>query len=378
MCVIACVTDSDKRPNEIQVRAMWSANPYGGGVGWQENGRVKWDKGCTLEEMIKFAADLPVPHILHFRIPSVGGDRIDLCHPFPITKQVSLDLQGESDKISVLFHNGTWSDWKIKSNVWLAAASGKIKAIPGPWSDSRAMAFWAAVFGEEILDGGRDSPWSIHEKIAVLGPTGEIRVYGEGWTEVDGFVVSNEGWTFRAEREKKEEERKKAGHYPSIYTTPPNSYFKDLPAPPRQIELVPTRVETGNNRGGEKETTSTVHPFVRAKETYETAMIAYMLFQEDKDSPSDRVSKNKVKELKSIFIRACRKYPEMALPYLTRESNEKPKSAGIHFNPTTELYKTISAWEIFELQRKAALEEAKKNQAAKNLSDMGQHSPSVN
>jgi hypothetical protein len=367
MCVIACVIEHDKRPTEIQVRAMWDANPYGGGVAWQEDGLVHWDKGVSEDEMVKYAAKLPIPHILHFRIPSVGGDRTDLCHPFPITKTCRLDLQGKTDKHSVLFHNGTWSEWAKMSQIWIAASAGKIKAIPGPWSDSRAMAYWAAIFGEDILDGGRNSPWTIHEKIAVLGPTGEIRVYGEGWTEVDGFIVSNEGWTFRA---KKAEREKEAGFMANYHTTPPNSYFKDSA---KRIEFI--RVETGNDRGGQKETSPAIHPFVLAREAYETAMIAYMLYQEDKDSPADRVSKNKVKELKSKFIRACRKYPEMARPYLTRESAEKPRTVGVKFNSTTDIAKTMSAWEIFEMQRKASLAEQKE------LSDLGQAvplSPSVN
>lgn len=375
MCVIAIVENDDQRPSEDEIHQMWAANPYGGGIAWRQNNEVYWKKGLEEDTMVEENKKLPTPYILHFRIPSVGGDKPALCHPFPITKYATPDMEGHG-KHSVLFHNGTWSTWDGQSKLWVGAAAGKIKVPPGPWSDSRAMAFWAYHFGLGILDSGAKEPWGINERIAVLSPTGEIQVFGDGWEEVNGFIVSNTGWTFRSSKKKgKESEKEIEKAVNNYFTDPP----KSLPPRPggdltgKRIELV--RVETGNNRkadGPQEVSSIKPHPFQEAREKYETAMIAYMLWMPDRDDPSEKVSKGKVKELKKIFIKMCSKYPDLALPYLTRECGMDLKGSHkrkqpIQFREGTELHRTMIAWELFELNRKDFNEQQKKN-----LSDIGQ------
>src|SRR6185503_15959688 len=115
--------------------------------------------------------------------PTVGGKVKELCHPFPVTRDVSLALQGKTDGF-VVFHNGHWGQWKEKSLD--AAVKHKVKVPNGKWSDSRAMAWSAHLYGVPVLE-------FIDEKAIAFGPE-EIEVFGSGWTLVDDVWVSNRHW----------------------------------------------------------------------------------------------------------------------------------------------------------------------------------------
>lgn len=188
MCVIAVIEAEEQRPTEKMVRDMWFQNPSGGGVAWREiDGEgepfVIWQKGLNLPQMLDHAKDLPVPFVLHFRIPSVGVTDKELTHPFPLSDDVELDLTGAAHQ--VLFHNGTWNKWKTELDYMVGLS--RIKLPPGHYSDSRAMAFLAHHFGTGYLD-------QIDEKIVVFGAE-EIEYYGRGWSLTDNdLCVSNTYW----------------------------------------------------------------------------------------------------------------------------------------------------------------------------------------
>src|SRR5688572_20045014 len=132
MCVIVAVGSDKKRPNEEQINAMWNTNPDGAGIAWREievdsegnrRGKVVWHKGLTLPDIKKFILEVAkAPFVAHFRIKSVGDIHPQLTHPFPLTDVVELDLTGEVDR-PVLFHNGTWGQWRNES-MRLAAQAG--------------------------------------------------------------------------------------------------------------------------------------------------------------------------------------------------------------------------------------------------------------
>jgi hypothetical protein len=196
MCVIMIVTDDKKRPTDGMVQAGWESNSYGGGVGWVQRGTpnvAKWMKGIdSYQKMQEFAKELPVPYVLHFRIPSVGAGSKDLTHPFPVEGDVSVELEGESQE-GLLFHNGTWSQWRDRL---LHFVCGTGTGVPdGPWSDSRAMAFLAHHLGLNFLE-------LIDEKICVLLPdTGnsvpDTYMYGT-WIYEFGIHFSNMHWRHRS------------------------------------------------------------------------------------------------------------------------------------------------------------------------------------
>lgn len=186
MCVI--IISRDVRPSEDLIEKAYKANDAGAGVAWREEGVVKWEKGLEVKRVKELCAEVPLPFIAHFRIPSVGGPREDLCHPFPIERTVPLSLKGKT-KGQVLFHNGHWTQWR---DSILAAIKGTTFKIPtGKWSDTRAMAWYAAHYGTGVLE-------FINEKTAVFGPGAEdLEIFGDGWVRLDeGLYASNKSFDY--------------------------------------------------------------------------------------------------------------------------------------------------------------------------------------
>ena len=190
MCVIMIV--SKNRPSEKMVAGAYKTNDHGAGIAWREkagDGKtpiVRWKKGLKEDEMQKLCKDLPLPYIAHFRIASCGGQNPLLCHPFPVSKEVDLALEGQT-KGYVLFHNGHWGEWKFFCRETALKTGNKIPN--GPWSDSRAMAWAAHNFGIGILE-------MIDEKSVAFGPSDIEVMRGTGWEEVDGVWCSNKSFTF--------------------------------------------------------------------------------------------------------------------------------------------------------------------------------------
>lgn len=193
MCVILIA--DEKRPTAEMVERAHKANDQGFGIGWREDRgqglEVCWKKGLyiKLEDMQRMCAELPTPYVAHFRIASVGGIRGSLCHPFPVDRRVPEYLEGRT-KGHVLFHNGHWSQWDdvmLRTSLRLPPK----ERIPlGRWSDSRAMAFYASIYGVGALD-------FLHEKIVAFSPD-ECEVFGTGWSWEEGVLVSNRGFLTKA------------------------------------------------------------------------------------------------------------------------------------------------------------------------------------
>lgn len=193
MCVIMGV--EKERITDDMVRAAFETNPKGGGVAWRDTHKqkdgsqiavVRWKKGIMdVDELIDFAKKLPIPHVLHCRIPTEGGDDIRLCHPFPVTKSVELDLEGYTTN-GVLFHNGTWHSWRDKS--YEACRQRGIKAPEGKMSDSRMMAWQAYLYGANVLE-------FINEKSIFFGVK-HIGLFGypTAWKVCNGVWCSNDNW----------------------------------------------------------------------------------------------------------------------------------------------------------------------------------------
>jgi hypothetical protein len=184
------------------VNLSYETNSEGGGVAWREDGYVHWHKGLDLEEMRKYCKNLPLPFIAHFRIASIGGKSKELCHPFPIEKDVPLVTKGKTNGF-VLFHNGHWGAWKNDGKE--AAFRSGTPIPPGKWSDTRAMAFVASIYGNGILE-------FIDEKTVVFGPgpkdcntTGKVDST-DGWKCINKVWCSNDFWLHR---------RGHVTHYPS-------------------------------------------------------------------------------------------------------------------------------------------------------------------
>lgn len=178
MCVIL-VCDTT-RPSPDMVMKAWKQNDHGGGIAWRQGGYVHWEKNLTEAQMQKACAEMPFPFVAHFRIASQGGRGKSLCHPFEVGKAANSALSGKT-KGTVLFHNGTWTGWR--TSMLDACIRANVKVPTGEWSDTRAMALMASIYGDGILE-------FINEKVVLFGPK-EYQYFGDGWEEVDDIVASN-------------------------------------------------------------------------------------------------------------------------------------------------------------------------------------------
>lgn len=183
MCVAICVPVGVKPPSDDDLAQCERANRDGGGIAWSEGNTVRWLKGITLKEMRPildaFAGGSPGMFI-HFRISTAGGVSDELCHPFPVSRTASTDVAGKAKM--VMMHNGTLRNWQETLLQTL-----RTKLPPGDWSDTRAMAFMAGQYGENMFN-------LFDEKVATLDHRGNIRRYGGRWTEYAGSYFSNLHW----------------------------------------------------------------------------------------------------------------------------------------------------------------------------------------
>lgn len=189
MCVAILVPTPEEgkehKPLSLEVlQACEKSNPAGGGIAYltapgQPQG-VIFKKGIKADEIFEIQKNLKPPYQIHFRIPTIGGPDPALCHPFPISKKASVTLEGVAGV--TLIHNGHWGNWR---NTLLCLLQDK---LPGnPWSDTRAMAYLVAWYGQEILS-------IVDEKVCLLGANGVYRFFGSGWQEHEGAYFSNLGW----------------------------------------------------------------------------------------------------------------------------------------------------------------------------------------
>lgn len=311
MCVIAVVEDNDKRPTEAEITAMWKQNPQGGGVAWREGGKVHWRKGLmTLEAMQDFLRRVTTPYIAHFRVSSCGDGGIpSLTHPFLVHPESPLLLEGSTEG-QLLFHNGHWSNWTWDCKSWITAAAGRIKIPQGKWSDSRALAFWVHHYGVGILEG---KPFDINEKIVLFGPgEDDLDFFGpkDAWSVYHGYIVSNEYWLRGIKEPHIVAAAKSEGKITaetSMFMSPPGTDMKR-----REVlgltggTSTPTTDSATLVRGAE--VSSKPHPFVRAKEEYETAILAYTTL--DPANGKRLGSKTQMKKKRKAFEDACWKYKD--------------------------------------------------------------------
>lgn len=181
MCVIMCYKDNYPRLKDL--KSAEEINGHGAGIGWIEDGKVKFKKGLTSGQVWKCIKenDIQLPFVIHFRIKSVGDIVSELTHPFPISTNVNDDLEGITDKL--FFHNGTYNKWD--DDLLDTCVRQGLKIPDGELSDSKALAFLCAVYGDNYL-----KLINTQSRFTILSKNG-IKVYGSGWEEVSKGLCSN-------------------------------------------------------------------------------------------------------------------------------------------------------------------------------------------
>lgn len=195
MCVIMVCSDS--RPTEQMIDKAWAQNDDGVGLAWREEDEkgdpeVVWAKGLMdLKEAKDYIEAAPLPFVVHFRTASIGGIRPILTHPFEVSEEASIALDGRT-KGFVLFHNGHWKDWDVFARQ--AAVTNRMKIPVGRWSDSRAMAWLCHIYGLGFME------LLPEQRGVAFGPKkGDLDIFtGPGWTKINNIWCSNDHFLHRS------------------------------------------------------------------------------------------------------------------------------------------------------------------------------------
>jgi len=182
MCIIAIC--EERSLTHAEWKRCWESNGHGMGYAFWDGRKVYAAKGFMKKgEAWEVYKEVPVPHVVHFRIASAGGIIPELTHPFICSKE-SEPFEEYTGKQSLLFHNGMVGDWKSL----LMSAIMQTKTVPvGEMSDSRTMAIAVSVAGNDILDYFDSMKW------VVVSKDGYHKV--GSWTEgEDGLLFSNGGF----------------------------------------------------------------------------------------------------------------------------------------------------------------------------------------
>jgi len=182
MCVLIVAQKS--RIDKSTFKKAWNSNPDGFGIAWREHNEVRYRKGImSLKEAMKFyySKKFPLPHVLHFRIASIGEVCPELTHPFELGWNTALE---GSTKQGVVFQNGTEPD--ALKHIITVALIRRQKLPAGKWSDTRALGILIKELGVNVLnflDAG---------KVAVFTPD-KIYLHGD-FEKYKGNLFSNLYW----------------------------------------------------------------------------------------------------------------------------------------------------------------------------------------
>lgn len=183
MCV-AVVLAPETELSVEEINKMMRANGDGAGFAWADGTSVQWFKALDPDpEKVHWAVNKrrQYPRLLHFRLATAGGIKVELCHPFEVGPKAASSAQGSGSK--VLIHNGHWYRW---NDIFDLYKREDLLPDTGPWSDTRFAAF--------VASGDPDWLEVVGGKVAVMDYEGTIKMYGSWDNLRDGIKVSNTVW----------------------------------------------------------------------------------------------------------------------------------------------------------------------------------------
>jgi len=185
-CLIVC--PGRKRPSLKTLRSVVRANPHGLGIAWRKQGQIAWYKSDDVEEIHARVSAIPRTVVVHARWATVGGAIRELRHPFPVTEDVGLAIDGMAP--AVLFQNGTWLDWR--EEVEDAVDLGH--TLPeGPMSDSRAAAWMVHLKDDYKWLASISSRWVYWQGGTAPVMIGRFETY-------EGCKFSKMNWLYRSRK----------------------------------------------------------------------------------------------------------------------------------------------------------------------------------
>src|SRR5262245_58601199 len=101
MCVAVTMAPVAELTSE-ELNKMRNANGDGFGFAWAEDGVVSWWK--TLKYDLEYFAQVinerkEYSRLVHFRLATIGGININLCHPFEVGPLAAYGAQGHGNKV---------------------------------------------------------------------------------------------------------------------------------------------------------------------------------------------------------------------------------------------------------------------------------------
>ena len=185
MCVIVIKPRGHKAPTKEQIKNMWTTNPDGAGIAWNDGTTVHVIKGLmTLEDFTRAARSIRGAEkwdiMYHFRITTHGATAPEQCHPFPVTGDEKRLQRLKYRAPVAVAHNGMISSVKAHkvlsdTQVFIRDRLSKLHTLAPDW--------YATTTGRELV---REL---INSKMGVLTATD---YYTIGDFKRDGaLIVSN-------------------------------------------------------------------------------------------------------------------------------------------------------------------------------------------
>lgn len=187
MCIIVYKPAGIESPSWATLHKCFNYNSDGAGFMYAENGKVHIHKGFMSWNGFKKAfkafknrQDLPL--VCHFRITTHGGTEKGLCHPFPLSSNVSELKATESETEIGIAHNGCIS---------LTSYAGKGMSDTSEFIRKYANIIVTNPQWYRNPDANKLLGEVIGSKMLVLSNDGHGEVVGDGWTEDNGVMYSN-------------------------------------------------------------------------------------------------------------------------------------------------------------------------------------------
>lgn len=189
MCLLAIAFKN--KINREDFDKIWAEN--GDGVGYSKIVTKDGKKTCFFkkgfmdkESAWAYQEHIDLPYTIHFRKSSIGAVTPALCHPFIVSENSPLELEGYADKL--LFMNGTSGLYED-----FLAAYGYYPENNELMSDARAFAIIASNDNERFLYRLNACKFVISNAFSENGGN-HWYLPSKEFTERDGIIYSNFKW----------------------------------------------------------------------------------------------------------------------------------------------------------------------------------------
>lgn len=189
MCIIL-TCNPNTRPSSELLSTCFYNNPDGAGIMWCENGRVQTSKGYMSEDALEKAiASVPKesPLVIHMRIATSGGVSAGTCHPFPISRSLTVLHAENTECDAAVAHNGVISGMHTNAKLGISDTVTFVSDhIARMWRRDNKVTRRMRQKITSVAPGNR---------FAIMTKSGDVYRIGEGWESVSpGIEASNSSW----------------------------------------------------------------------------------------------------------------------------------------------------------------------------------------